>query len=95
MTHKYGIGDIVVHDGLRAKVEYHTDYANEPGYGLTALANSEFSTSVRESQIEEFDSETFDLDAEYHKLRDVELGSDSIMRMVGGLTDKYYRDGNH
>lgn len=95
MTHKYGVGDIVVHDGLRAKVEYHTGYSNEPGYGLTSVVNAEFSTSTRESQIEEFDAEAFDFDAEVEKLREVEIGSDSIMRLVGGLTDKYFRDGNH
>lgn len=95
MKHKFKIGDKVIYDGLVATVEGLTETAIGalPMLELVSTEDSEMTCTAMEDECESYNEDEL-IDQE-ERLRIARRESYLIARKVDGITDKYYRDGNH
>ena len=94
MSHKFKVGDLVIYQGLVGVVDsLSTRYVTgEPCYNLVSKNNPELSCTANESECEDY-REDFEDDS--RTLDYAKANGERITNMVEGLTDKYFRDGNH
>lgn len=92
---KFKQGDLVIYAGLIGRVDYVTFTAsgNLPMLGLTSIEDEEMTCTAMESECEAY-SDEMEID-QSEALFEAKLSSKRIQNMVGGLTDKYFRDGCH
>lgn len=92
--YKFQIGDTVIYDGLLANVDrisktvYH-----DITLDLTALENEDLTCTAMADKCEQY-TEGEEID-QSEALFEAEMASKRIQNIAGGLTDKYFRDGNH
>jgi len=90
--HKFKIGEKVIYEGLIATVESCGEYFNgKPSYGLVAVENTELFCTADETKCEPY-NEGDEID-QSEALRSAQLHSAHIQNMVGGITDKFFREG--
>lgn len=90
---KYKVGDGVIYQGLVGIIEG----LNETVYGvptlnLVAALNPEMTCTAREVECHPWEGQEVD---QNEGLKEAALASERIKNMINGITDKYYRDGNH
>lgn len=92
--HKFEIGQRVIYEGLIAVIESKDTYYADgrPCYGLVAEEDEELTCTADEEKCELYIDQEID---QNEALFMANLESKRIQNMVGGLTDKYFRDGCH
>lgn len=94
---KYRIGELVVYQGLIGEI-----VAISPVFSydflllsLVSTEDPEMTCTAKESECKPYNEETFDEDASLIALSDAILLGQTMTNLVGGITDKHFRDGNH
>ena len=93
MNFKFKEGDRVLYEGLIGVVESCSSNGTFNSYGLVSEVNEELTCTAKESECE-LVLEDDEID-QSEGLENANYASQRIQNMVGGMTDKYYRDGCH
>ena len=93
MNFKFKEGDRVLYEGLIGVVESAEHYGGTNNYGLVSEVNEELTCTAKEAECE-LVLEDDEID-QSEGLANANYASQRIQNMVGGMTDKYYRDGCH
>lgn len=93
MEFKFKEGDRLLYEGIIGVVESKSSNGVFNSYGLVSEINEELTCTAKESECE-LVSEDDDID-QSEGIAMANLSSQRIQNMVEGMTDKYYRDGNH
>lgn len=93
MNFKFKEGDRVLYDGIVGIVEgmWHNGEFNS--YDLVSEEDIDLTTTAKERECT-LVSEDEEIDTS-EAMRDIRARNRGIQNMVGGLTDKYFRDGCH
>jgi len=93
MGRKFKVNDLVIYEGLIGKVESLSEvYDGTPTVDLVSIEDEELTCTAVESKCELYNGEDFD---QTEGLSNAREASNRITNMVGNITDKYFRDGNH
>lgn len=93
MNFKFKEGDRVLYEGLIGVVESCSSNGIHNSYGLVSEVNEELTCTAKETECE-LVLEDDEID-QSEGLANANFASQRIQNMVGGMTDKYYRDGCH
>lgn len=92
MNHKFKVGDKVFYQGIVGIVQELTATTyGVPTVALVSEVNSDLSCTAREVECEEVPEDVDQMEG----LSNAYYGTERITKLVGGVTDKYLRDGNH
>lgn len=89
-------GDMVVYKDILAEVES----VGESAYGdtqlsLVAFDDPEMTCTASAKDCASYNELEFDKEANREAISNARFNSAMTLKMVDGLTDKYFRDGNH
>ena len=93
----FEVGDKVVYKDILATIDRISPVFSYEYWllSLTSVEDEEMTTTAPESECQLYTEDDFDADAQSEALLLAKINSNRIQNMVDGLTDKYFRDGNH